>query len=61
MATVIIPKNITGCEELIIIPRKEYEQMKKQSISFAPIKAFKILNEGLREYKQGKTRILKSL
>ena len=66
MTTITIPKKITKGEELIVIPRKEYEKMKTQISPVFYLKGKgakrldKRVNEGLREYYKGKTESLES-
>ena len=67
MATITIPKNITGSEELVVIPRKEFDWMKSQMIPAiylkgnAAKKLDKRVEKGLRDYQTGKTKIIHSL
>ncbi len=67
MATITIPKNITGSEELVVIPRREFDRMKSQMIPTVYLKgnAAKKLDrrvkKGLRDYRAGKTRVIHSL
>jgi len=76
MATITIPKSITGREELIVIPKKDFKAIKSQITSkrmkvkislpqknsgLSEKRAFKILKDGIEEYKRGKTHQLKSL
>lgn len=64
MATITIPKNLIKNDDLIIIPRKEYENMKAQIIPTFYLKGKNAKNldkrvgEGLREYHKGKTETL---
>jgi hypothetical protein len=57
MATITIPKKITKGEELVIIPRKDYEefsQWRKVIKFFIPTKAQKRnLKKARQEYKKG--------
>ena len=55
MATITIPKKITNGKELVIVPKKEWEKLKK----IAKMKVFrgeleKGLKEALEEVKKGK-------
>ena len=67
MATITIPKNITGQRELVIIPKKEFEQMQSRMFPIVYLKgrAAKKLDrrveKGLSDFRKGKTRILHSL
>jgi len=66
MNTITIPKNLIKNDDLIILPRKEYELMKTQMIPTFYLKGKKAklldkrVNEALNEYRQGKTESLKS-
>lgn len=54
-----IPGGITHGDELVIIRRKEYEQLQKH---FAEIKdALAKIRQGEKELRKGKTRVIKSL
>ena len=67
MITITIPKKITGKEELVVITRKELEWMKSQMIPTIYLKgrAAKKLDRrgerGLSDFRNGKTKILRSL
>jgi hypothetical protein len=61
MATITIPRKITKGEELIIVPRKEYEEFSqwrgviKTFKTFSPTPAQKrALREAREDYKKGK-------
>jgi PHD/YefM family antitoxin component YafN of YafNO toxin-antitoxin module len=54
-----IPKQFTHGEELVIIRRQDYEQLKKH---LAEVKdALLKIRRGEKELKEGKTRIIESL
>jgi len=57
--TLTIPKSITHGEELLVVRRKEYEQLQKH---LAEVKdaLFKI-RQGEKELREGETRVIKSL
>ena len=65
MQTITIPKSVTGSEELIIMPKKEYNRMKDGLFPIFYLngstarKLDKRVREGLREYNGGKTEPLK--
>ena len=67
MATITIPKNLIKNDDLIIIPRKEYETMKAQILPTFYLKGKeadkldKMIESGLREYKRGETISANSL
>ena len=67
MPTLTIPKSVIGDDELIVMPRKEYEQMKSAMIPtfYLKGKAAKRLdrrvNQALRDYRSGKTKKIHSL
>lgn len=67
METITIPKRLIENDDLIIIPRKEYEYMKSQMIPTIYLKGKaaerldKRVKSGLQEYKAGKTKKLRSL
>ncbi|MGR3179040.1 MAG: hypothetical protein ACUZ8E_13390 [Candidatus Anammoxibacter sp.] len=54
-----IPKKITNGKELVVISRKEYEDLKKH-LSEVQDALSKIRN-GEKELRAGKTRVIKSL
>jgi len=56
---ITIPKRLTMGEELIVIPRKEYETLQKHlaEVQDALIK----IQRGEEELHKGKTRMIKSL
>lgn len=58
MPTLTIPKKITKGEELVIMPRKEYDefsQWRKEVKYFNPTSAqVKALRQAEKEYKKGK-------
>lgn len=54
-----IPKRITHGEELIIIRRKEYEQLQEHLAEIRD--ALSKIRQGEKELKEGKTRVIKSL
>lgn len=61
MNTITIPKNLIKNDDLVIIPRKEYESMKAQAIPTFYLKGKeaekldKLVKDGLREYERGET------
>lgn len=57
--TLTIPKNITHGEELVVVRRDEFEALKKHILEITDA-LFKI-RKGEKEFKQGKTRVVKSL
>jgi len=67
MATITIPKHITGKEELVVISRKEYEQMKARMFPIfrlkgkAALKLDRRVEKAIRAYRAGKTRRIRSL
>lgn len=67
MATITIPKNLTKNDDLVIIPRKEYEELKAQMFPTFYLKGKgaekldKLVKEGLKEYQEGKCKTIKSL
>ena len=67
MKTITIPKKLDKEEDLVVIPRQEYEKMKAQGIPTFYLKgkaAEKLdlrVTQALKEYRAGKTREIKSL
>jgi len=65
MTTITIPKEITRKGDLVIIPRKEYEEfleLRKAVIVFKPNSSDKkALNQARREMKKGNYLTLKQL
>ena len=67
MATITIPKNLIKNDDLVIIPRKEYEELKAQTVPTFYLKGKeaekldKLVKEGLKEYQEGKCKTIKSL
>lgn len=67
MQTITIPKSITGNEELIVMPRREYERMRSSVVPEIYLKgrAAKRLdrrvNQALLDYRTGKTKKIRSL
>lgn len=67
MSTITIPKKMTGKEELVVIPRKEYERMKASmfpTVYLTGKKAEKLdkrVEKALRVYRKGRTRKIRSL
>lgn len=61
MNTITIPKNLIKNDDLVIIPRKEYENLKAQMVPTFYLKGKeaekldKLVKEGLREYERGET------
>lgn len=66
MPTITIPRNITGSEELVVMPRREYERMKDAVIPTFYLKggAAKRLDRrverAVKEYRAGKTESMDS-
>ena len=60
MPTITIPKNITGQEELVVMPRKEYEKLVKGG-NVSEDYALRWLEEAKSLKKRGKLPVLKSL
>lgn len=59
VSKVTIPKRITDGEELIVIRRQEYEHMVKH---LAEVKdALVKIKKGEKEFREGRTRVVKSL
>ena len=56
---ITIPKKITHGEELVVISRKEYEDLKKHLVEMQDVLAK--IRRGEEELRAGKTRIVKSL
>lgn len=65
MSTITIPKKLTKGEELVVIPRKEYDefsQWQKTVKYFNPTSAqIKALRKAQEEYKKGKYLTLDEL
>ncbi|MGB2762731.1 MAG: hypothetical protein WBC21_04360 [Minisyncoccales bacterium] len=56
MTTITIPKRITKGEELVIIPRKDYERLSDFRKKIKKIKPLdKDIEQSLKEVKAGKT------
>ncbi|EFK96735.1 hypothetical protein LDC_1231 [sediment metagenome] len=53
--TIIIPKQLTHGEELIVITRNEYEQLKKHFLELSD--AIAKIQKGEKELRTGKTKI----
>jgi len=66
MATITISKNLIQNDDLIVLPRKEYESMKMRMFPVFELKGKnaknldKRVNEGVGEYHKGKTKTLES-
>lgn len=66
MNTITVSKNLIKNDDLVILPRKEYEKMKTQMIPTVYLKGKnakrldKRVNETLEEYHKGKTESLQS-
>lgn len=54
-----IPKRLTRGEELIVVRRKEFEQLQKRLIELKD--ALAKIRRGEKELKEGKTRVIRSL
>ncbi len=67
MVTAIIPKRVTGKDDLIVIPRQEYERMKASMVPtfFLQGKSARRLDTrvlwGLHAHQTGKTKKIRSL
>lgn len=67
MNTLTIPKKLAGNDDLVIIPRKEYEYMKARMMPILELKGKKAeridrrVKNALRDYQQDKTRKIDSL
>ena len=67
MNIITIPQKISKDGDLVIIPRKEYEYMKTRMFPVVYLNSKKAVrldrrvDRALREYRQGKTKIIKSL
>lgn len=67
MTTITIPKNLIKNNDLIIIPRKEYEEMKARMFPAFYLKGKKaekldrLVKNGLKDYREGKCKTIKSL
>ena len=67
MNPVTIPKKLAGRDDLVVIPRKEYEHMKARMLPVLELKGKKAdsldrrVKNALRDYRQGKTRKIYSL
>ena len=58
-SAIIIPKRLTHGEELLVVRRVEYEQLRKR---LAEVKdALMKIRQGEKELKEGKTRVIQSL
>ncbi|HCJ65905.1 MAG TPA: hypothetical protein DHV62_00910 [Elusimicrobia bacterium] len=54
-----IPRGVTRGEELVVIPRKEYERLQKHLTEVRD--ALSKIQRGEKELRTGKTRVVKSL
>ncbi len=67
MSTITIPKKLAGKDDLIVIPKSEYELMKSQMFPVIYMKGKKAkhidlrVTNALRAYRQNKTKKIKSL
>lgn len=67
MNAITIPKNLIKNDDLVIIPRKEYEKMKAQMTPTFYLKGKeaekldKLVKDGLKDYQEGKCKTIKSL
>ncbi len=59
ISKVTIPKRITSGEDLIVIRRKEYEEILKHLVELKD--ALAKIRKGERELSEGKTLVVKSL
>lgn len=66
MSMITIPKSVTGREELVVIPRKEYERMKAGMVPTfylkgkAALRLDRRVEKALREHRAGRTESLDS-
>ena len=66
MATLTISKNLIQNDDLVVLPRKEYESMKARMFPVFALKGKnaknldKRVNESVKEYEKGKTETLES-
>jgi len=58
-ATLTIPKRLTHGEELIVVRRKEFEQLQKRLVEVKD--AMAKIRRGEKELRGRKTRVIKSL
>ena len=62
-----IPRRVVQNDDLVIIPRKEYEQMKSRMfpvvnlVGKAAIHLDRRVAKAMQYYRQGKTKVIKSL
>ncbi len=59
MTTLTIPKRMTHGDELIVVARREYEQLRREFMELKD--ALGKIRQGEMELKQGKTRVVSSL
>ena len=59
MTTITIPKRLTRGEELVVLPRQEYERLQKHLSEVQDV--LKKIRRGEREFRLGKTRVIQSL
>ncbi len=57
--TLAIPKSFTHGDELIVMPRREFERMQKHLIEVKD--ALAKIRKGEREFRNGQTRVIRSL
>ena len=57
--TLTIPKRMTHGEELLVVRRREYEQLQKHLTEVKD--ALCKIRQGEKELREGKTRVIKSL
>ena len=58
-STLTIPRRMTNGDELVVVRRGEYENLRKQFIELKD--ALAKIRKGEAELKNGKTRVVKSL
>lgn len=64
MNTITIPRNLIQNDDLVVLPRKEYENMKARMFPIFFLKGKnaksldKRVDEGVKEYRKGKTETL---
>lgn len=58
-AAITIPKQVTRGAELLVIPVKEYERLRQQIGELED--ALRKIRRGEREFRNGKTRVIRSL
>ena len=54
-----IPKNLTQGTDLVVVPKQAYEELQQYVVELKD--ALQKIQNGEKEYREGKTRIIKSL